>query len=86
MKLGDLITAETKINEEILIGRELEILEGELLLLAIQKGEFFVEEEGGVMPATRLLALYDPLDVEEEDDEEDDWEAEDIWGDDELDF
>ena len=86
MKLGDLLTAETKINEEILIGREMEILEGELLLLAIQKGEFFVEEEGGVMPATRLLALYDPLDAEDEEDEDGEWEDDDIWDDDDLEF
>jgi hypothetical protein len=55
-----------------------------MLLLAIQKGEFYVEEEGGVNAATRLLALYDPMDIEEEADEDDDWEEEDIWGDDEF--
>lgn len=86
MKLGDLLTAETKINEEILIGKELDLLEGELLLLAIQKGEFFVEEEDAVVPATRLLALYDPLDTEEEEDEnEEEWDDEDLWDDEEFD-
>ena len=84
MRLGDLITAETKINEEILIGRELELLEGEMLLLAIQKGEFFVESEEAVVPATRILALYDALDDEDED-EDADWEAEEAW-DDEQEF
>jgi hypothetical protein len=83
MKLGDLLTAETKINNEILIGRELELLDGELLLLAIQNGEFFVEEEEAVVPATRLLALYDPLNEEEDEaEDEDDWEDEENWEDD----
>lgn len=72
MKLGDLLTAESKIKEEKLIGRELDILEGEMLLLAIQKGDFFVEGEEGVAPATRLLALFDPLECNEEN-EEDGW-------------
>ncbi len=79
MRLGDLITAETKINEEILIGKELELLEGETLLLAIQKGEFFVESEDAVCPATRILALYEPP-ADEEDDE---WE-DDAWDDGEF--
>lgn len=59
MKLGDLITAENKINRDILIGKEIEFAEGEMLLLAIQQGEFYVESEGGPANATRLLALYD---------------------------
>lgn len=84
MRLGDLITAETKINEEILIGRELEMLEGEMFLLAIQKGEFFVESEEAVVSATRILALYDSLEPEEEE-EELSWEEIDEW-EDELEF
>lgn len=85
MKLGDLLTAEVEINEEKLIGKEIELLDGELLLLAVQKGKFFVEEEGGVVPATRLLALYDPVDTEDDDEEEDgDWKEEDIWDDEEF--
>ena len=74
MRLGDLITAETKINEEILIGKELEVLEGETLLLAVQKGEFFVESEEKVCPATRILALYDAPEEESDEDEDDDWD------------
>lgn len=84
MRLGDLLTAETKINEEILIGKELELLEGEMLLLAIQNGEFFVESEEAVVPTTRILALYDALD-EEDEEEEPDWNEEEEW-DDELEF
>lgn len=77
MKLSDLITAETKINNEILIGKELEVLEGETLLLAIQQGEFFVESEEGVSPATRILALYEAPEAEEDEDE--DWDEEEDW-------
>lgn len=80
MRLGDLITAETKIYEEVLIGKELEMLDGEMLLLAIQKGEFFVESEDAVVASTRILALYDALEPEEEDadiwDEDDEWDEE----------
>lgn len=84
MKLGDLLTAEAKINEEILIGKELEVLEGETLLVAIQKGEFYVESEDAVCAATRILALYEPPADEEE--EELDWDEMDDWDDEEIDF
>ena len=83
MKLGELITVESKINEEILIGKELEILEGETLLVAIQKGEFYVESEEAVCAATRILALYEPPADEEEELEWDDVEE---WDDEEIDF
>lgn len=85
MRLGDLITVETKINEEILIGKELEMLEGETLLLAIQKGEFFVESEEAVCPATRILALYEPP-ADEDEDEDQDWDDMDDWDDGEFGF
>lgn len=83
MKLGELITVESKINEEILIGKELEILEGETLLVAIQKGEFYVESEEAVCAATRILALYEPPADEEE---ELDWDEVEDWDDEEIDF
>lgn len=83
MKLGELITVESKINEEILIGKELDLLEGETLLVAIQKGEFYVESEEAVCPATRILALYEPPADEEK---EMDWDDVEDWDDEEIDF
>lgn len=78
MKLKTLIINEAEIKRELFIGRELEILDEKVLLLALQEGTF-CDDEGETEAAAKLVLLHESIE------EEDEWDDEDelLWDDDE---
>ena len=57
MRLGELLDSRQQVSRERLIGREIEVMEKEALILALQEVE--TVEDGELEMAVRLLILHE---------------------------
>lgn len=77
MKLGDLLDSRQQIRRERLIGREIELMDKEALILALQEVE--TVEDGELELAVRLLILHEDDEFSEEMERRETWRDESDW-------
>lgn len=77
MRLGELLDSRQQVRRERLIGREIEVMEKEALILALQEVE--TVEDGEMETAVRLLILHEDNEFVEDEVPRGKWGQEDSW-------
>ena len=81
MRLGELLDSRQQVSRERLIGREIEVMDKEALILALQEVE--TVEDGELEMAVRLLILHEDDEFAEDTALRGRWSEDDDWGEEE---
>lgn len=81
MRLGELLDSRQQVSRERLIGREIEVMDKEALILALQEVE--TVEDGELEMAVRLLILHEDDEFAEDTALHGRWSEDDDWGEEE---